>query len=189
MKAIGILAGPRRDGTTAKVMDKILFGLKDKGAEVEKLSLYDYDIKPCTGCCACEKSRECFIEDDHRMILDKMADADVVIFASPVYWSNVTSEAKKFFDRGIGFFEQGMMGPVRRESKPGKVVLISSCGAPFPFSHMMGVMPGAFRAMKAFFGRTSAKLYKFAVPGMMDAEKSQPSEKILNKAYSLGSKL
>ena len=56
MKALGILAGPRKGRTTDKLIDAVLEGIRDGGAEVEKISLYGLDIKPCMGCGACEKN-------------------------------------------------------------------------------------------------------------------------------------
>ncbi|MBD3379191.1 MAG: hypothetical protein GF408_01870, partial [Candidatus Omnitrophica bacterium] len=161
MKALGILAGPRKGGATDSAVDSILKGIRDKGGETEKVSLYDLDIEPCTGCCACHRRGVCVIEDDHPPLIGKMAEADVVVMGSPVYWSNITSEAKKFLDRGLPFFEWGKMGPVRKARKPAKVILVVSCGAPFPFSHILGVVPGAVGAMKKFFGCTKAGIRTF----------------------------
>ncbi|MFH1552196.1 MAG: flavodoxin family protein [Candidatus Omnitrophota bacterium] len=186
MKALGILAGPRKGRATDMVIDAVLAGLKDRGAETEKISLYDFDIKPCTGCCTCEKTGKCVIEDDQHIILDKMDASDVIVFGSPVYWSNVTSEAKKLFDRAAGFFKMTNLGPKRTKDKPGKVVLVASCGAPFPFTHIMGVIPGCMHAMKVFFGRMKVKIKTIYAAGMLDPKTSKPSEKLLKKAYRLG---
>ena len=189
MNALGILAGPRKGKSTDKMIDSVLSGLNDNGHTTEKISLYDYDIKPCTGCCSCEKTRKCVIKDDISVVMDKMNKADVIVFGSPTYWNNVTSEAKKLFDRSAEFFEMTAMGPKRKEENPSHVVLVTTCGAPFPLSHMMGIIPGIFRAMKVYFKRTRAKLHTIYVPGMLDAEKSSPSEKVLQKAYRLGRNL
>jgi len=186
MKALGILAGPRKGRTTDKMIDAVLDGLKDRGAEIEKISLYDYDIKPCMGCYECEKTKKCVIDDDQRIVLDKMDKADVVVFGTPTYWSNVSSVAKKFFDRSLPFFDMGKTGPVRTAKKPGKVVLITSCGCPYPFTHLLGIITGCIRAMRVVFGRMNAKIKTLYVPGMMDPEKDGPSEKMLKKAYRLG---
>lgn len=188
MKAIGILAGPRKGWTNDQLLDKVLEGLKDNGNEVEKISLYDLDIKHCTGCGSCEFG-DCVIDDDHQKVLDKMADADVVVFASPTYWSNVTSVAKVFFDRSGSFFEMTKTGPKRTVDKPSKVVLITSCGIPYPFSHLLGMATGCMRAMKVFFSYMKVKITKFYATGMIDYNKSKPSEKILQKAYMLGKSL
>lgn len=186
MKALGILAGPRKGRATDRMIDSVLEGIKDKGIEAEKISLYDYNIEPCTGCCTCEDGSPCPIEDDQKIVLEKMDKSDIIVFGSPVYWSNMTSEAKKLMDRAAGFFEMTKMGPVRTKDKPSKIILVASCGAPFPFTHLMGVIPGAFRAMKVFFKRMKVKIYTIYAGGMMDPKTSQPSEKILKKAYNLG---
>ncbi|MBD3296560.1 MAG: hypothetical protein GF392_04265 [Candidatus Omnitrophica bacterium] len=188
MKALGILAGPRKGKTTDKLIRAVLDGFSS-GGDVDKLDLYDLDIRPCTGCCSCEEGSDCPIEDDQKKILDLMGKADVVVFGSPVYWSNVTSEAKKFFDRAANFFERGPMGPSRKENRPSRVVLVNSCGAPWPFSSILGVIPGSFNAMKAFFSRMRVRIYKLSATGMMDPRKSEPSEKLLKRAYALGKKL
>lgn len=186
MKALGILAGPRKGRATDRMIDAVLDGLRTNGAEVEKISLYDYDIKPCTGCCACEKLGKCVINDDQNKILEKMDKVDVVVFGSPAYWGNVTSEAKKFMDRAGGFFEMTATGPKRTKDKPCKAVLVSACGAPWPFTHLMGIIPGVMGAMKVFFGRMKVRVYTVYAAGMMDTHKSNPTPKQIKKAYGIG---
>lgn len=186
MKCLGILAGPRKGHATDTLIDAVLAGCKDKGSDIEKISLYDYNIKPCIGCCACHDKNGCVIKDDHHIILEKMDAADIVVFGSPAYWANVTSEAKKFMDRSGSFFEMTATGPKRSKSKPSKVVLVTSCGAPYPFSHLMGIVPGAMGAMKVFFGRMKASVHTIYAAGMIDPKNSLPSEKLLRKARGLG---
>ncbi|MBN1527161.1 MAG: flavodoxin family protein [Candidatus Omnitrophica bacterium] len=186
MRCLGILAGPRKGHATDKLIDTVLEGLKERGGEVEKISLYDYNIKPCTGCCACHKTGKCAINDDYHIVRDKVEDADVVVFGSPAYWCNVTSEAKKFMDRSGVLFEMKTMGPKRTKDKPSKVVLVATCGAPFPLSHMMGIIPGVMRAMKEMFCRMNAKVRTIYAAGMMDPDNSLPSKRLMDKARELG---
>jgi multimeric flavodoxin WrbA len=186
MKVLGILAGPRKGRATDSVINAVLEGAKDNGGEIEKIYLYDLNIKPCMGCNTCEKTRKCVINDDQQGVLDKMGQADAVVFGSPAYWSNVTSEAKKFMDRSAGFFKMTAIGPKRQEGKPSRVVIVTSCGAPYPFSHMMGIIPGVMRAMKVFFCRMNARVSCIYAAGMMNAETSMPSVKLLAKARRLG---
>lgn len=186
MKCLGILAGPRKGHATDRLMDAVLDGVKAVGGDVEKVSVYDYDIKPCTGCSVCQDGKDCVINDDMHIILEKMENADIVVFGSPAYWANVTSEAKKFMDRSASFFEMTATGPKRTKDKPSRVVLVASCGAPFPFSHLMGIVPGVMKAMKVFFCRMNAKVYAIAATGMIDVHKSLPSASLQKKAYELG---
>lgn len=189
MKCLGILAGPRKGHATDRLIDAVLDGVREGGAEVEKISLYDYNIKPCNGCSTCHKTDKCAINDDHHIILDKMEVADIVVFGSPAYWSNMTSEAKKFMDRSPRFFEMTLLGPARKKDKPSRVVLVTTCGAPYPFTHFMGIVPGALNAMKVFFGRMKARVYTIYAGGMLDPATSVPSAGTLKKARNLGRKV
>ncbi|MDP8216211.1 MAG: flavodoxin family protein [Candidatus Kaelpia imicola] len=137
------------------------------------------------GCGNCRKSKECIIKDDHQTVLDKMDKSDIVIFASPTYVSNVTSVAKAFMDRSIRFFEMTKLGPRRLSDRPSKAILITSCGAPFPFSHILGFASGCMRAMKLFFKFMNLKIKTVAAAGMEDFD-SKSCSKILKKAYRLG---
>ncbi|MFH1442181.1 MAG: flavodoxin family protein [Candidatus Omnitrophota bacterium] len=185
MKGLAIVGGPRKGQVTDRLVDAVLQGMKDKGIEVEKIYLYDFNIKPCNACLACKDSKKCVIDDHHQMVLDKMNKADYVVFSSPVYISNVTSVAKAFMDRSIRFFEQTKFGPRRHADKPSKVILITSCGAPFPFSHVLGIVPGCLNAMKTYFKYMNVKIQALAATGMGDFDVNS-CKKLLGKAYSLG---
>ena len=185
MKALGILAGPRKGQVTDHLLDEVLRGLKDKGYEVKKIYLYDLDIKPCLACYACRDTQNCIINDDFNEVAQELIGSEAVVFASAVYVSNVTSVAKAFFDRGVSIFKMTAFGPKWLHDKPRKVVLITSCSAPFPFSYMLGVIPGCVNAMKMFFGMMKARIKVIAASGMRDFD-ARKSKGILAKAYKIG---
>lgn len=56
-------------------------------------------IAPCDGCNACLKEGVCKIKDDMQMISEQMGKADGIIFGTPVYFYNVTAQAKAVMDR------------------------------------------------------------------------------------------
>jgi multimeric flavodoxin WrbA len=65
MNIIGIIASPRKEGNTAWIVNKILEGAKEQGAETRSWSFSDLDIKPCQCCNGCKKSdRGCILSDD-----------------------------------------------------------------------------------------------------------------------------
>ncbi len=185
MKALGILAGPRKGQVSDNIVDAVLRGLKDRGVEIEKIYLYDLDIKPCRGCMHCWKGNKCVINDDYPQVLDKMDKADVVVFSSPVYFCNVTSLAKVFVDRSVPFFTMTKMGPKRFKDKPSRVILVANCSAPFPLSHILGVIPGCIGPMKKFFSLMKVKIKTLAATGMENFD-SKKCERLLKKAYRLG---
>ena len=57
MKIIGFIASPRKEGNTAWIVNKILEGAKEQGAETQSWYFSDLDIKPCRGCYGCKQGR------------------------------------------------------------------------------------------------------------------------------------
>ena len=102
MKCLAIQASPNKDGLTASLAQKVLDGFKSEGGIVELIHLNHMDIKPCM---ACEKGwgecrdGTCIIADDFQGIRDKMGDADVIVFSTPVYFGDLSESAKRFLDR------------------------------------------------------------------------------------------
>jgi multimeric flavodoxin WrbA len=185
MKVLALIAGPRKKQVTDRIADAALSGARARGAQTEKIYLYDLNIEPCRGCMYCRQEKKCIIEDDQRIVLEKMDKADLVIFASPTYISNVTSVAKKFMDRSLPFFSATKFGPKRLAGNPSKVILITSCGAPWPFSFLLGHSGGAQRAMKAFFKHMPVKIKSISATGMTNFNKNKCA-KFLKRAYFLG---
>jgi multimeric flavodoxin WrbA/putative sterol carrier protein len=95
--------GPRNDkfSKTTFMVNNFIEGAKQAGANVEYFKLKNYDIKECTGCYTCwtKTPGECFFKDDMIMFLKKYREADLVVFASPLYIFNVTGILKTFMDR------------------------------------------------------------------------------------------
>ena len=65
------------------------------------MSIHDYKINPCMGCNACFKSKDntCAQKDDMAMIYEKMAHADMLVIASPVYFYGLSAQLKAVIDR------------------------------------------------------------------------------------------
>ncbi|MBV7274430.1 flavodoxin family protein [Clostridium sp. PL3] len=100
MKIIGIIASPRKEGNTAWIVNKILEGAKEQGAEVQSFNFSDLDIKPCQGCNGCKQStRGCIINDDMQKLYDAIENADALVLGSPIYMGQMSAQAKIFTDR------------------------------------------------------------------------------------------
>ncbi len=105
MKVIAFLGSPRKEGITSLVTERILDKVKELGAETKEYFLNEMKFKGCQGCQACKKGKDfCVIEDDLSEALRDMKDADAFIFASPVYFGDVTGQFKCFWDRTYCFF-------------------------------------------------------------------------------------
>ena len=99
MKILAIQASPRIGGNTDILTDKALEGAKAKGAEIEKIVLSILKFSPCLECEKINHDGTCLVSDDFQMIFEKIRDADVIIFASPIFFGSVSAQAKILIDR------------------------------------------------------------------------------------------
>ena len=81
-------------------MRQALAGAESAGASTEYISLRDFKIAPCTECNSCYTTGKCRVEDDFQLILQKMLDADRLIFATPIFFMTVCAQAKALIERG-----------------------------------------------------------------------------------------
>ena len=102
MKVLAVNGSPRKKGNTQVLMEAAADELRKAGAEVEMISITEFDIRPCTGCRRCyEKLWDCPIGDDAIKVLKKIAYSDGILVGSPVYFGGVTAQLKALFDRSI----------------------------------------------------------------------------------------
>jgi multimeric flavodoxin WrbA len=101
VKVLGIVASPRKDGLTARVVEAVLAGAAAAGAETETLFLADQDIGPCRGCrgAACWDTGECAFDPGAGGRNRALAAADALVLGSPVYMHDVCGLAKCFIDK------------------------------------------------------------------------------------------
>ena len=67
--------------------DEFIKGALEAGNKVEKVFLADKKINVCLGCGACYNTSKCVQKDDMAELNDKMVDADVIVLATPVYFT------------------------------------------------------------------------------------------------------
>lgn len=101
LKVLALLGSPRKDGNTAALLDSLLKGIQDnKKNSIKKVYLNDKDISPCQECNHCQETHEpCIIKDDMQELLNEVKTSDILIFASPVFWWNISAQLKLFIDR------------------------------------------------------------------------------------------
>jgi multimeric flavodoxin WrbA len=103
MKILGIVCSPREGGNTEILVREALEGVREAGGEPELVLVAGKEIAPCNACAGCETDGQCIIEDDMREIYEKLESADGLIFGTPVYFLNVSAQAKAVMDRTYGF--------------------------------------------------------------------------------------
>jgi multimeric flavodoxin WrbA len=127
MNVLAINGSPHMDdGNTAIILSPFLDGMREAGAKVELFYTRKLKIGPCNGDMSCwfKNPGKCGQADDMQMLLPKLKEADVIVWASPVYYAGITGPLKNLMDRQLPLFMQGNAG-----SKRQKIVLVSTCGA------------------------------------------------------------
>ena len=99
MKIVVLAGSPHRKGTSNTLVEEFVRGAEEALKEVEIIDLAHTDIHPCMGCDACGMNGDCIQKDNGNEILEKIIDADAIIFASPLYYYNVSSQLKMMIDR------------------------------------------------------------------------------------------
>jgi multimeric flavodoxin WrbA len=103
MKILAIQSSPNVDGLTFKAANAVLSGAEAEGADVELIHLNQMVIRPCIACDGgwgqCRREGTCILDDEFQIIRDKIHESDATVFATPVYWGDLSESAKLFLDR------------------------------------------------------------------------------------------
>ena len=94
-----ISTSPRKKGNSQALASAFMQGALAANNQVEMISLYDKKLNFCQGCFACAKLGECVIKDDANEIVNKMKNADVLVFATPIYYYEMSGQMKTMLDR------------------------------------------------------------------------------------------
>lgn len=95
MKTIALIGSPRKGGNCDILVNKIVEKID---GESEILFLNDLNLGYCNACQSCQKG-DCIKDDDTRDIVAKIEDADLLIFSSPIYFGQISAQAKTVIDR------------------------------------------------------------------------------------------
>ena len=107
MKKIIVISTSLRHGSNSNILaEKFIEGAKAAGNEVEKISLVGQNIQFCKGCMACQKQGRCVIKDDVNSIMAKVLKADVICWATPIYYYEMSGQMKTLIDRMNAMYEQ-----------------------------------------------------------------------------------
>ena len=107
MKRVIVISTSLRRGSNSDILaDQFVEGAKAAGNEVKKISLVGKDIQFCKGCLACHKLGHCVINDDVNDIMAKVLKSDVVCWATPIYYYEMSGQMKTLIDRMNAMYSQ-----------------------------------------------------------------------------------
>ena len=104
MKNIVILNGAgKKKGNTASLIASFREGAERAGNHITEFYLQDMNIKGCLDCQGCKRKvpgdlHPCVQKDDMQLIYDAYNDADIIVFATPVYWFTISGQLKTAFE-------------------------------------------------------------------------------------------
>ena len=100
MKILVLCGSPHKNGTTNQLADALISGIDGSRHEVEKVWIGQKKIAPCLGCEHCRHSGgDCIQKDDMQALLPSVLAADVIVFASPIYYFGFSAQMKAAIDR------------------------------------------------------------------------------------------
>lgn len=100
MKKVTVISTSLRKGSNSEMLaDKFCEGAREAGNDVEKISLAGKELQFCKGCLACQRLGRCVIDDDANGIMQKVLEADVVVWATPIYYYEMAGQMKTLIDR------------------------------------------------------------------------------------------
>lgn len=187
MKVLGIYGSPRRGGNTELLLRELLRGCQDVGAEVEEVFLRDLKISPCLEIYACREDGRCPINDDMQLLYPKLAGADVLVLASPVFFYAVSAQVKAVIDRCQAMWAKKYL--LKQPISPGKPqrkgVFLSVGG-----SKGSKIFDGPLLTMKYFFDALDVTFYRSLLFPSIDAQgEILEHPTAIKEAYALGKEL
>lgn len=184
-RVLALIGSGRSGGNTELLADAILQGAASAGLETEKLSLNEWRITPMQDCDLCVARGGCDIDDAYGYVSTRMLAADVVIFASPMYWYYVSAQMKAFLDRwqcSRRLAPDGTSASFRAMLKGKRALLAVAHGV--QTKYVTAFYEGGMRWTFEYFGFTC--LGMMAVPA---ARKGTLEPAALERAFELGATL
>ena len=174
-KVLIISTSLRRNSNSDYIAREFERGAKDAGNEVEFVSLIGKKIDFCIGCLTCQLTQECVIKDDANEIAEKVKNADVVVYATPVYYYEMSGQMKTLIDRMNCLFPSDYKF---------RDVYILAASAEDEESAMDGAVKGVQGWVDCFEKATLAGVIRGT--GLTETGEAKKDEEILKKAYEMG---
>ena len=141
MKILVLNGSPRAKGNTAAMAEAFKKGAEKNGHEVDVVRVASMNIKPCIACeyCHTKGAGTCVQKDDMQNLYPVIAEADMIVFASPVYYFGFSGQLQSALSR---FY------PTMTPAKAKKFALILSSGSP----NVYAGVEAQYKGMLAYFG-------------------------------------
>lgn len=99
MNIIVLQGSPNKNGSTAILTESFERGAEEAGHKIVHIDVASKNIKPCIGCVTCGYEGPCVIKDGNREIREAVLEADMIVFATPLYYYGMSAQLKTVVDR------------------------------------------------------------------------------------------
>ena len=99
MRIIILQGSPNIKGSTNILVEEFTKGAESAGHSVTRFDIDRMDIRPCTGCVACGYEGPCVQKDENQKIREAILSADMILFATPLYYYGMSAQLKTVIDR------------------------------------------------------------------------------------------
>ncbi len=130
LRVLALMGSPRKTGYTAKLLGALLREFP-KGTDIEIVSLYELNPIPCNACGYCKAGNGCS-KKDLEEFFKKFENADIILFATPIYFMGVPAPMKALIDRFQRYYEarfrRNIKHPIEKRRKAALIVTSGSDG-------------------------------------------------------------
>ncbi len=133
MKIVTVLGSPRPKGNTAKVLGWLEEELVSQGHHVDRVNMFDVTVQGCVECYACRAAQDepgCPLDDDFLQIYERMASAEGLVYASPLFCWELSSQIKPLIDRHFCLVKNYGSAEHMSLLQGKKAALLITCGGP-----------------------------------------------------------
>lgn len=183
-KSVIVINGSAREGgNTDALLDKFEAGAQNYESGVVHFRLRDLNIGDCQGCYLCREKSECGQDDDMTAIRKAIQDSGLLIFASPLYWCEVTGLMKTFIDRLYFYYHPNTKSLISDK----KAIIICPLGETENIEHETELMIEFNR--RAFRSLEIELLDIMLFPGLYEDRDNYKKPKYLDSMKQLGMQL
>jgi multimeric flavodoxin WrbA len=187
-KAVIISGSPKKHGNTAMLVEWFIEGLRSKGCRVElvRAAFLKYRAVGCISCRLCQTRKEygCVVADEASPVLARMAEADIIVFATPLYFFGMSAQSKIIMDRMFSLYKwDNRMNTMKTPLKGRTLALLASAYE----GEGMSCLEKPFKITADYSGMKFASLLVPHAGVSGKVEKRVPSAK--RKAIAFGRKV
>lgn len=175
-KSVVVISSTMRKGGNSELLaEEFAKGAKESGNHVEMIYLRDLEIRFCFGCLACQTMGHCVIDDGASKVMEKVRNADILVFATPIYYYAMCGQLKTFLDR---------MNPIFAAGHSFKDIYLLTTAADTGAAAMDGAIKEMQGWIDCFAGARLAGVIRGNGIDRLGAIKDHPQ--IMEEAYHLG---